>query len=142
MKARSSAGSSLGRVTWLISAASSSATASNSVTARTSSRPDGCSQTLLTPRNGGKPRIQSRLVDLPIDSPSDGCCDGEERMPAPLRAGCHSLGGDGRPAEALQRPPVEDATMAKAAGIDLDTTNSVVGAVEGGQLTVIPNPEG
>src|SRR3954463_5024953 len=63
-------------------------------------------------------------------------------MPAPLRAGCHSLGSDGRPAEALQRPPVEDSTMAKAVGIDLGTTNSVIAAVEGGQPTVVPNSEG
>src|SRR3954452_13116545 len=32
--------------------------------------------------------------------------------------------------------------MAKAAGIDLGTTNSVIAAVEGGQPTVIPNAEG
>src|SRR3954469_12385827 len=63
-------------------------------------------------------------------------------MPAPLRAGCHSPGRDARPPEALQRPPVEDATMAKAVGIDLGTTNSVIAAVEGGQPTVIPNAEG
>ena len=32
--------------------------------------------------------------------------------------------------------------MAKAVGIDLGTTNSVVSAMEGGQPTVIPNAEG
>src|SRR5690242_5656352 len=32
--------------------------------------------------------------------------------------------------------------MAKAVGIDLGTTNSVIAAVEGGQPTVIPNTEG
>jgi molecular chaperone DnaK len=32
--------------------------------------------------------------------------------------------------------------VAKAAGIDLGTTNSVIAAVEGGQATVIPNAEG
>jgi molecular chaperone DnaK len=32
--------------------------------------------------------------------------------------------------------------MAKAAGIDLGTTNSVIAAVEGGQATVLPNAEG
>src|SRR6201995_370003 len=32
--------------------------------------------------------------------------------------------------------------MAKAAGIDLGTTNSVIAAMEGGQATVIPNAEG
>jgi len=32
--------------------------------------------------------------------------------------------------------------MAKAVGIDLGTTNSVIAAVEGGQPTVIPNAEG
>ena len=32
--------------------------------------------------------------------------------------------------------------MAKAAGIDLGTTNSVIAAVEGGKATVIPNAEG
>src|ERR687896_599858 len=32
--------------------------------------------------------------------------------------------------------------MAKAAGIDLGTTNSVIAAVEGGQPMVIPNAEG
>src|SRR6185295_2129801 len=32
--------------------------------------------------------------------------------------------------------------MAKAVGIDLGTTNSVIAAVEGGQPTVIPNSEG
>src|SRR6202140_2730965 len=32
--------------------------------------------------------------------------------------------------------------MAKAAGIDLGTTNSVIAAMEGGQPTVIPNAEG
>ena len=32
--------------------------------------------------------------------------------------------------------------MAKAVGIDLGTTNSVIAAVEGGQATVIPNAEG
>src|SRR4030081_1145018 len=33
-------------------------------------------------------------------------------------------------------------TMAKAVGIDLGTTNSVIAAVEAGQPTVIPNSEG
>src|SRR3954451_16574586 len=32
--------------------------------------------------------------------------------------------------------------MAKAVGIDLGTTNSVIAAIEGGQATVIPNAEG
>src|SRR6187455_1266847 len=32
--------------------------------------------------------------------------------------------------------------MAKAVGIDLGTTNSVIAAMEGGQPTVIPNTEG
>src|SRR6185312_8548045 len=32
--------------------------------------------------------------------------------------------------------------MAKAVGIDLGTTNSVIAAMEGGQPTVIPNAEG
>src|SRR5512135_3476639 len=32
--------------------------------------------------------------------------------------------------------------MAKTVGIDLGTTNSVIAAMEGGQLTVIPNSEG
>src|SRR2546429_22122 len=32
--------------------------------------------------------------------------------------------------------------MAKAVGIDLGTTNSVIAAVEGGQPVVIPNAEG
>ncbi|MGZ6617164.1 MAG: Hsp70 family protein, partial [Solirubrobacteraceae bacterium] len=32
--------------------------------------------------------------------------------------------------------------MAKAVGIDLGTTNSVIAVVEGGQPTVIPNAEG
>src|ERR1700755_2358988 len=34
------------------------------------------------------------------------------------------------------------APMAKAVGIDLGTTNSVIATVEGGQPTVIPNAEG
>src|SRR4051795_9787605 len=33
-------------------------------------------------------------------------------------------------------------TMAKAVGIDLGTTNSVIATVEGGQPTVVPNAEG
>src|SRR3954453_15359879 len=33
-------------------------------------------------------------------------------------------------------------TMAKAVGIDLGTTNSVIATVEGGQPVVIPNSEG
>jgi molecular chaperone DnaK len=37
---------------------------------------------------------------------------------------------------------VEDSTMAKAVGIDLGTTNSVIATVEGGQPIVIPNAEG
>ena len=32
--------------------------------------------------------------------------------------------------------------MAKAVGIDLGTTNSVVATLEGGEPTVIPNAEG
>ncbi|MCW2898432.1 MAG: molecular chaperone DnaK, partial [Streptosporangiaceae bacterium] len=32
--------------------------------------------------------------------------------------------------------------MAKAVGIDLGTTNSVIATVENGQPTVIPNAEG
>src|SRR5207302_3845875 len=32
--------------------------------------------------------------------------------------------------------------MAKAVGVDLGTTNSVIATVEGGQPTVIPNAEG
>jgi molecular chaperone DnaK len=35
-----------------------------------------------------------------------------------------------------------EATMAKAVGIDLGTTNSVIAVVEGGQPTVVPNAEG
>src|SRR5262249_60316092 len=35
-----------------------------------------------------------------------------------------------------------EATMAKAVGIDLGTTNSVIATTEGGQPTVIPNAEG
>jgi molecular chaperone DnaK len=37
---------------------------------------------------------------------------------------------------------VEDDAMARAVGIDLGTTNSVIAAVEGGHPTVIPNAEG
>ncbi len=45
-----------------------------------------------------------------------------------------------RPGDALAR---EEGTMAKAVGIDLGTTNSVVAAtMEGGQAEVIPNSEG
>jgi molecular chaperone DnaK len=36
----------------------------------------------------------------------------------------------------------KDGNMARAVGIDLGTTNSVIAAVEGGQPTVIPNAEG
>src|SRR5208282_6672719 len=36
----------------------------------------------------------------------------------------------------------DEVTMAKAVGIDLGTTNSVIAAMEGGQPTVIPNAEG
>src|ERR1700734_297511 len=36
----------------------------------------------------------------------------------------------------------DEATMAKAVGIDLGTTNSVIAATEGGKPTVIPNAEG
>jgi molecular chaperone DnaK len=36
----------------------------------------------------------------------------------------------------------EEAPMARAVGIDLGTTNSVVAALEGGEPTVIPNAEG
>src|SRR5438309_4433376 len=36
----------------------------------------------------------------------------------------------------------ETTTMARAVGIDLGTTNSVVAVLEGGQPTVIPNAEG
>ncbi|MDX6220202.1 MAG: molecular chaperone DnaK, partial [Frankiales bacterium] len=32
--------------------------------------------------------------------------------------------------------------MARAVGIDLGTTNSVIATFEGGQATVIPNAEG
>lgn len=32
--------------------------------------------------------------------------------------------------------------MARAIGIDLGTTNSVISAIEGGEPTVIPNAEG
>src|SRR6202007_2147826 len=40
-------------------------------------------------------------------------------------------------------PPVEGVTpMAKAVGIDLGTTNSVVSVLEGGDPVVIPNAEG
>ena len=39
--------------------------------------------------------------------------------------------------------PIEERNdMAKAVGIDLGTTNSVIATVEGGQPTVIPNAEG
>src|SRR5690606_5241562 len=38
--------------------------------------------------------------------------------------------------------PQGGTTMAKAVGIDLGTTNSVIATVEGGQPTVIPNAEG
>jgi molecular chaperone DnaK len=36
----------------------------------------------------------------------------------------------------------EERTVAKAVGIDLGTTNSVIATVEGGQPTVVPNAEG
>jgi molecular chaperone DnaK (HSP70) len=36
----------------------------------------------------------------------------------------------------------DEATMAKAVGIDLGTTNSVIAVSEGGKPTVIPNAEG
>jgi molecular chaperone DnaK len=38
--------------------------------------------------------------------------------------------------------PVKGRLMAKAVGIDLGTTNSVIAAYEGGQATVVPNAEG
>src|SRR4051812_44732177 len=48
------------------------------------------------------------------------------------------------PRRPTSRPePTRRPTMAKAVGIDLGTTNSVVAAVmEGGQAEVIPNAEG
>jgi|SRR5271165_6896777 len=62
-----------------------------------------------------------------------------EQFPAPggvrvhlgggVRFGCSALTGDGE-------------TMAKAVGIDLGTTNSVIAVSEGGKPTVIPNAEG
>src|SRR5690348_8551674 len=39
-------------------------------------------------------------------------------------------------------PQQEEHTMARAVGIDLGTTNSVVAVLEGGEPTVIPNAEG
>ncbi len=42
--------------------------------------------------------------------------------------------------EASNQP--EESTMARAVGIDLGTTNSVVAVLEGGEPTVIPNAEG
>src|SRR6476660_8107921 len=46
-------------------------------------------------------------------------------------------------AEALVRPETRSTTtMAKAVGIDLGTTNSVVSVLEGGDPVVIPNAEG
>src|SRR6188472_3268632 len=40
------------------------------------------------------------------------------------------------------KPIERNSIMAKAVGIDLGTTNSVIATVEGGQPTVIPNAEG
>ena len=55
--------------------------------------------------------------------------------------------GSGRRVRAAQRVPgagrkQEEATMAKAVGIDLGTTNSVVTVLEAGEPVVIPNAEG
>jgi molecular chaperone DnaK len=65
------------------------------------------------------------LAVLPIDIGYRRCCD---------RTG----GSDGAAAD----NNVEDDAMARAVGIDLGTTNSVIAAVEGGHPTVIPNAEG
>src|SRR6266699_1939851 len=55
--------------------------------------------------------------------------------------------GRDAPPSMLRRPAELDScnwrkVMAKAVGIDLGTTNSVIAAVEGGQPMVIPNAEG
>jgi molecular chaperone DnaK len=47
-----------------------------------------------------------------------------------------------RPGNGPVRSTPEEEAMAKAVGIDLGTTNSVIAAVEGGQPEVIPNAEG
>jgi molecular chaperone DnaK len=57
--------------------------------------------------------------------------DVDERRGAAPMCGC-----------ACSVPNAEETTVAKAVGIDLGTTNSVIAAVEGGQPTVIPNAEG
>src|SRR3954466_8764165 len=51
-----------------------------------------------------------------------------------------SLLRTGAPCRPHARPEGDE--MAKAVGIDLGTTNSVIAAMEGGQPTVIPNAEG
>src|SRR3954447_18805525 len=51
-----------------------------------------------------------------------------------------SLLRTGTPCRSSPRPEGDE--MAKAVGIDLGTTNSVIAAMEGGQPTVIPNAEG
>ncbi|BFU45725.1 hypothetical protein KRMM14A1004_39620 [Krasilnikovia sp. MM14-A1004] len=79
----------------------------------------------LPPDSGRKLRKSNRLVNLPIDTRRSGCCDGGAQMPAPLRA-------TAGPAEALPRPPVEDATIGQGSRTHLRATNPLFAAVEGG----------
>src|SRR5262245_9030519 len=50
--------------------------------------------------------------------------------------------GGGTPHRTIHRGHMEGQAMAKAVGIDLGTTNSVIAAVEGGQPSVVPSAEG
>src|SRR5262249_61246413 len=67
-------------------------------------------------------------------------------VPETGRGATVSGAGSARASSALQQGLLDRTNrrnaMAKAAGIDLGTTNSVIAAVEGGKPTVIPNAEG
>src|SRR6195256_1254995 len=67
--------------------------------------------------------------------------DRDPKQPA-ARGGPSTRAARGSARASLNRSQPREASMAKAVGIDLGTTNSVIAAVEGGQPTVIPNAEG
>src|ERR1700704_3227833 len=67
--------------------------------------------------------------------------DRDPKQPA-ARGGPSTRAARGSARASLNRSQPTEATMAKAVGIDLGTTTSVIAAGEGGQPTVIPNAEG
>jgi molecular chaperone DnaK len=82
-------------------------------------------------RSGGSP-VSAGLPIPPVTRAGPRCYRPHHRRPQPRQP----------PGALLGHPERKACDMARAVGIDLGTTNSVIAAWEGGEATVVPNAEG